>query len=961
MSEPGNSFRASVLGAPISIALRSSLTPEDEESGKNGTRPHLLNELLAGASSGSPYLKRLIEREAEFLAGAIDALPEDTFADLLEAVGDAERSANAEALMSALRTLKARSALFIALCDLGGVWPLERVLRALTDFADKCTEACLNWLLADVAEKGTLGLDPNSPAAGSDLFVIAMGKGGARELNYSSDIDLILFFDHADRDPANYGERKQAFNRLTRRFVKIMQESTPDGYVFRTDLRLRPDPASTAACMSTDAAARYYESFGKNWERAAYIKARIVAGDRDAGQAFLEQMQPFIWRRHLDFAAIEDVRDIKRLIHQHKGHGEIRSAGHNIKLGRGGIREIEFFAQTQQLIAGGRDPSLRVSKTLEALKALADGGWIAETARSEMHESYEFLRRLENRLQMVEDRQTHTLPTQPEELERLAAFCGFRDFADLDQELRAHLGRVSERFDALFEDSQTEPDAADNLSGRTFADPAAAEATIARWRDGSIAATRTERAKSILDRLVPRLLAEFGDAGDPDRALVEFDRFLSGLPSGVQILSLFEANPALLDFLTKICALAPRLADYLGRNASVLDAVLWRGFFSPVSKSELLEGHAEAIAPASAEADFEEILNASRRWSKEQHFRIGAQLLTGTTLPPEVGEAYSELAEVCIAGLAPEITGQLAPRHGPVPGVGACVVAMGRLGAREMTAGSDLDLLVIYDDGGAVASNGPSSISPTQYYARWTQRLVRALTAPTSEGAVYEVDMRLRPSGRAGPLATRIESFERYQASEAWTWEHMALTRARVVSGPEELRQRIEEAILRVLSAPRERSVVLKDALEMRGRQIGVDPAASADPWNVKMARGGLVDCDFIIQAELLSHGLGGAKAQESDAAIELLAERGALTPALANQLREARALQMTIMQLTRLSESGRFDPETAPPALKSLIASALAVPDFARAEALLSETQASIRDMFVETFGGLLPPADGA
>lgn len=918
-----------------------------------------VDRLIEGTAGCSPYLARLIEREAAFLGAALDTSAEECMAQLLADVAEAEASTGSMAdLMKALRIAKGRAALLIALCDLGGVWPLMQVTQALTDFADACVRAALNHLLREAAAKGSIALDPADPVETSGLFVMAMGKHGAGELNYSSDIDLIFFFEHGERDPAAYGARKQAFNRLTRSFVKILSEQTAEGYVFRTDLRLRPDPGSTAACLSTDAAERYYESFGKNWERAAYIKARVIAGDDGAGARFLEGMVPFVWRRNLDFATISDVRDMKRLIHRHKGHGEIRTIGHDLKLGRGGIREIEFFAQTQQLIAGGRQRDLRVLRTLDALEKLTQSGWVDPIARDEMADSYDFLRTLEHRLQMVEDAQTHKMPTAEADLERIAAFMGMADFAELDAALRVHLERVAARFAALFEELGDDDEARSLLDGDMesalaelgFAEPARAADILNRWRNGAIAATKTERARAILDRIAPRLLSGMGGAGDPDRALLEFDRFMSGLPAGVQILSLFEANPNLLDFLTDICAAAPRLAAYLGRNSAVLDALLARDFFAPTpGVAALLEEHSAALPPPGP--DFEELLNASRRWNKERHFRIGAQFLRGIATPEEAGEAYSDLAQASISGLAPRVTDELARRHGPPPGAGACVLAMGRLGSHEMTAGSDLDLLVIYDDGDLTASEGPVPLAPTQYYARWTQRLVRALTAPTSEGAVYEVDMRLRPSGRSGPLATRIAAFERYQMEDAWTWEHMALTRARVVAGPPELAARVDAVIATVLSKPRDAAQTLADALEMRGRLTEAEAKAAGDIWNMKLVRGGLVDADFILQALLLSHGIASTQTRTTDGALAALVAAGALSAADAETLGAARRAQLAVFQLARLAQEGRFDPVSAPPALCAAMARALGQPDFARVEAVLRDAQADIRALFGRIF----------
>jgi len=897
--------------------------------------------LVMGAAGCSPYLARLMERDPDFAKAALTADPQETFAQVLADVAMVATLDKQAAVMTALRRAKDRAALLIALADLGGVWTLEQVTGALSGFADASIGAATDWLIAGTRAKWALEDGPTG------FFVLGLGKLGGGELNYSSDVDLIPFFDHAGRDAGEYGARKQVFNRLTRDLVKLLSSTTAEGYVHRVDLRLRPDPSSTPPCMSVDAAERYYESFGKNWERAAFIKARVVAGDAAAGGAFLDGMQPFIWRRYLDFAALEDVRNMKRLINKHKGHGAIAVAGHDLKLGRGGIREIEFFAQTQQLIAGGREPALRLDRTVETLTALEAHGWIAADARDGMIESYRLLRTVEHRLQMIADAQTHRMPDGDAQIACVAAFCGYDDPQAFGAMLRDHLVRVSTRFNRLFERESEEAETP--VETPDFAQPDTAQAILDRWRTGGIAATRNDRARAKLGALLPVILDAVAGAGDPDRALLEFDRFLSGLPAGVQILSLFEANPALLEMLTEICAAAPRLAAYLGRNSAVIDALLSRDFFAPTPDADALVTEYEARAPE--ESDFEGHLNASRRWAKERHFRIGAALLRGVDTPVEAGRAYAALAEACLRAMIVPATAEVARRHGPPPGAGACVVALGRLGSGEMTAASDLDLIVIYDDADET-STGAKPLDGPQYYARWTQRLTNALTAQTAEGAVYEVDMRLRPSGQSGPLATRLSAFERYQAEDAWTWEHMALTRARVIAGPEHLRARVEAAIAAALARPRDRGAVLREALDMRHRLAEANPVATGDAWSLKLTRGGLVDADFVWQALTLAHGCTGAT--DTDAALAALSDAGALDPDTAARLASAREFQAVLLHFIRLSHDGRFDPETAPAALKAVMARAAGAADFSAVEARLAEAQDTVRAVFVETFGAL-------
>jgi len=627
---------------------------------------------------------------------------------------------------------------------------------------------------------------------------------------------------------------------------------------------------------------------------------------------------------------------------------------------RGGIREIEFFAQTQQLIAGGRDPALRERETLSALRTLHDFGWIEEKARYELSDSYRYLRTLEHRLQMVSDAQTHTMPDDAGGMLRIANFCGLAEAAELEAELRQHLTCVSAHFEALFNEEgaaedtpllsgQSAEQVQAMLSEKGFADPVRGAEILAEWNGTTLTATKSPRAQAKLDGLVPRIIEATSAALDPDGALAEFDRFLHGLPAGVQILSLFEANPNLLDLLTDICAAAPRLAQYLGRNAQVIDAMLAQDFFGPTPDVDvLLEGLSSALPDGD---DFEDVLNACRRWSKEQHFRIGAQLLRGIASPEEAAKGYTALADACIRALVPHVTAQMARRHGAPPGEGACVLAMGRLGAREMTASSDLDLLVIYDDT-EEASDGKTPLSPQQYFARWTQRLVAALTAPTAEGTLYEVDMRLRPSGRSGPLATRLEAFRKYQAEEAWTWEHMSLTRGRIVCGPNDLLARTRTAINDVLAMPREREATLANATEMRGRLIDANPQAYEQPLNVKLARGGMLDIDFILQTRLLLAGCGSLETVTAPAAMDVLAAAGQLDSDEHDVLREAHRLQSAILQFSRLALDVPISAEAASPALAAAIARALEVGDFRDVMAKLAASQTAVQVIFERQFG---------
>ncbi len=858
--------------------------------------------------------------------------------------------------MRHLRLFKNDVALLTALCDLAGVWPVMMVTRRLSEAADTAVGMAVRFLFRQAGKRGDWRAEEPD-----GYIVLGMGKYGAFELNYSSDIDLIVFYD-LDRIRLKPGaEVQHFFVRLTRDLVRLLNERTEHGYVFRTDLRLRPDPGSTPLAISTEAALNYYESFGQNWERAALIKARPVAGDIAAGAAVLHELEPYIWRKYLDFAAIADIHAMKRQIHAFRGFGQIGVAGHNIKVGRGGIREIEFFAQTQQLIAGGRQPQLRVSDTLSALAALEERGWISADARQELGEAYCFLRMVEHRLQMLADEQTQTLPDDADKLAGLARFCGFADAAAFAQRLTAELECVQGHYVRLFEHSPelTRGDANLVLAGEAD-DPATVEAltklgferapeligAVRGWHHGRYPAVRSARARELLTEVQPALIEAFAKTASPDLAFIGFDRFLAELPSGVQLFSLLKQNPGLLELIAAIMGSAPRLARVLSKRRRVIDAVLDPGFFGSLPDREQLS--AIIAAELKAASDYQEALDRARIINNEQLFLIGVRVLTGTIGAAQAGGAYALLAECMIEAMQAEVEREMVRTHGRVPGGAAAVIAMGKLGGREMTAASDLDLILIYDfDHEAAYSDGLKPLPVTHYYTRYAQRLISAFTSPTAEGTLYEVDMRLRPSGQKGPVATQLSSFIEYQNKDAWTWEHMALTRARVVSGPAALGGAVEGAIHRILTMPRDRTKIAADVREMRARiakEKGTD-----DVWELKQVRGGLVDLEFIAQHLQLVHAAARPQvlSQNTVAALNNLDAAGLLPADAAAVLLPAARLLNDLTQILRLCVDGRFEPPKASDGLKGLLARAAEAPDFKHLEADLAAREAEVAALF--------------
>ncbi len=808
--------------------------------------------------------------------------------------------------------------------------------------------------------------DPADPAQGSGLIVLGMGKLGAGELNYSSDIDLIVFFEHEPsgltwKDPYEAGD---ILSKSLRRLIRIMQERTGEGYVFRTDLRLRPDPGAMPLAISVDAALNYYEARGQNWERAAMIKARPVAGDIEAGERFLGQLTPFIWRKYLDYASIADVQSIKRQIHAHKGHGAIAIEGHNVKLGRGGIREIEFFVQTQQLIAGGRAPHLRSSRTLDMLDRFAGDGWIGHDVAEQMRDAYTFLRRVEHVIQMIGDEQTHDLPTAREEMAAIAALMGYVDPQAFRSALRGHLVTVEGHFGALFQEGETlaatggnlsftgdqpDPDTLATLSQLGFARPADMWSVIRTWHFGRYAALQSQKARERLTELTPALLECFAASGQADAALLRFDAFVKGLPAGIQLFSMLNSNPHLLSLMMTILTAAPRLADIITKRPLVFDGMLNPAFYEGLPDAEEL---ASSLAGLMGDARlYEDRLDRLRIFAAEQRFLVGVRYLTGAIDGAQMGEGLTAIADLVIAEAFDAAAAEVAGRHGTVPGGRACIVALGRLGSGEMTAGSDVDLILLYDHPADVeASDGDKPLAPSQYYARMTQRLIAALSAPTSEGVLYEVDFRLRPSGNKGPLATSLRAFSNYQRNDAWTWEHMALTRARVVAGDADLTARFEDELQAILAQPRDLTKVRNDVASMRARLLR--DKAPRDDWDIKRVAGGTIDLDFLAQFWRLT-GLPKLNLNGASAGLILNSLDDAIVDERARKdLLDAFRDYAEVGHTLRLCTPGSFDPDTAPRGLVELLCVKLDVPSIGHVEALLKSHRDRVRDVFQTVVG---------
>ncbi|AMA57269.1 bifunctional [glutamine synthetase] adenylyltransferase/[glutamine synthetase]-adenylyl-L-tyrosine phosphorylase [Bradyrhizobium sp. CCGE-LA001] len=927
-------------------------------------------DILTGIAEFSPYLFELVRADPMRLIRLLECDPDAHPAGLMAEARGAVLAAPDEAeVMRLLRRMKAEAALLTALCDIGGVWPVMRVTAALTDVAVFSVQAALQYLLRQEAARGKLlPPDPEAPEIGCGLIVLAMGKMGAGELNYSSDIDLIVFFDPEATTLAPDIEPQPFFVRVTQGMARILQQRTYDGYVFRVDLRLRPDPSSTQVAISRDAALNYYEREGRTWERAAMIKARACAGDPKAGEALLAEIAPFVWRKHLDFAALADVHDMKRQMQTYRGQSEVAVEGHNVKVGRGGIREIEFFAQTQQLIAGGRHPELRVRPTLEALDVLASSNWITSAARDELATAYEFLRRVEHRLQMIADEQTHTLPEDKEAVERFAWFFGYPDREAFARDLLRQLGIVQGHYEKLFEgDDPTgtaklpaldygagpdDPRLLQHIAALGFKKPAAVAQTVRDWITGDYRVFRNEATRSAFVEFVPALIDGLAHAEEPDRAVVAFDHFLGALQRGGRLITLLGQNRDLVALVALVLGAAPRLGEMLARKPQLMDGLIDPRFFGAMPDRQELSGRLAATVQDAG--SYEEFLDRLRLFGQESLFLIGTRILSGTVSAQQASTAFADVAEGIVHTVHGLVADRFAAQHGRIKGQETAIIAMGRLGSREMTASSDLDLILLYDfDSDDPDSDGPKSLQGAHYFARFTQRLISAFTTRTNYGVLYEIDMRLRPSGRAGPVASSLVSFADYQANEAWTWEHMALTRARVVSASPEFRERIERVIRDVLTRRRDPAITANDVADMR-RAIAQEKG-EADCWDIKHAAGGMVDIDFIAQYLQLVHAHDKPEILDVSTmqVLENACRLGVLPQSETEILRAAARLYHDLTQILRLCVSDRFKPETAGTDLQRVMARAGDAPDFSSLEARVKETQSEVRRVFTALLEG--------
>jgi glutamate-ammonia-ligase adenylyltransferase len=790
----------------------------------------------------------------------------------LEVVGDEA------GLMRFLRQFRNREMVRIAWRDIAGQAGLEETLSDLSRFADAALDAALNWLHRQLS--ATFGIPQDERGQPQSLVVIAMGKLGAHELNFSSDIDLIFVYPKAGETAGGTKtlSNHEFFDRLGQKLIKALSEVTADGYVFRVDMRLRPFGESGPLVLSFDAMEQYYTTHARDWERYAMIKARCCAGDRAAGEQLLKLLRPFVYRRYLDFGAFQALREMKRLIND-----EVRRKGieSNVKLGRGGIREIEFIGQTFQLIRGGRVPALQTRRILDVLECLGKLGYLPREAVDDLTTAYVFLRNTEHRLQQIRDQQTQSLPKDDLDRLRVALGMGFENWEAFSKALETHRGRVQHHFDQLLDRAEGEPATAEKplhadlwqgnsdpatLENEGFDDPSTASAVIANLKGlaGARGLSRTEQAR--LDRLMPMLLTSVTRTANPTATLERIARLIETIVRRSVYLALLTEHPDALAQLVKLCSASPWLAGYVTRQPILLDELLDpRTLYAPPGPDELdaqLEGQLAQVDPQ----DLERQMETLRHFKHAQVLRVAASDIAGVLPVAKVSDHLTAIAETVLRAALRLAWGHFTTRHG-IPecldeGVkrpaGFAIIAYGKLGGLELGYGSDLDLVFLHDSRGTEqVTNGPKPLDNPTFFARLGQRIIHLINTVTPAGKAYDIDTRLRPSGASGLLVSNLDAYREYQESHAWTWEHQALIRARPVAGDPRTAAGFNAIRRETLGQPRGEAKLKHDIREMREKMREALCKKEPGMFDLKQGAGGITDIEFMVQYAVLRWAAG--------------------------------------------------------------------------------------------------------
>ena len=830
------------------------------------------------ARAASPFAASVLERfpetaDEEWLDTAWKA------GALAKAVQAATRkAADDAAFMAALRKLRTMQLARIALRDLAGRASLDETLGALSELAEACCEAALAQAQGPLQARH--GKPRDETGAEVKPFILGMGKLGGRELNFSSDIDLICGYTAAgETDGKTSIANEQYFEKLVRSFTNLLSQRTGDGFVFRVDWLLRPFGASGPPAMTASAMEEYYQSHGREWERYAFIKARCVAGDRKAGDALLAVLQPFVYRRYLDFNAVGALREMKRMIEGEVARKELHD---NVKLGAGGIREIEFIAQAFQLMRGGQEAPLRDSRLRPVLRYLGQAGHLPAATCKALDEAYVFLRRLENAIQMQHDEQTHELPESDEARESLRLALDRPTWTALEAEIRDVRARVSKEFKRLFgapapaaKDEPAggaaallwaaQPDAAaaraavEELGYRT--DPDAVVADVRELRTSRMARALAEPALQRLEALVALLLRDAARERAPETALRRVLQVVTAVTGRSTYLTLLRESDAARGQLLRLCAASPWIADFIAQTPALLDSLMdERTLYAPPERAEMRAELEETFANVEPD-DTEAAMNALRLFRKEVMLRVAAADLVQALPLVKVSDRLTWLAEVILdktlglnwAGMAREFGAPQRADGGPVA---FAVIAYGKFGGIEMGYGSDVDIVFLHDCDALQAETrfGPKALANEVWLARLAQRIIHWLSTQTGAGRVYEVDLELRPDGRRGLTVNALDAFAQYQKDSAWTWEHQALTRARPVAGDKRLMEAFTRLRAEVLTRERDPEKLKKDVREMRAKMRRHLDHSGPEGFDVKHGPGGLTDIEFITQYLVLRH-----------------------------------------------------------------------------------------------------------
>lgn len=935
-ANPPRRFVSALADDGILVAAeRLSLTPDDALTQIFAAHQNLAATLNSCARH-APFLRDLLCKHHAFIADVAREPVQSVIASILSAL---DTPSNTQlALRQTLRQTRQKLMLYLALADCGNIISLFTLTRALSDLADRALNAALTFELAQLAQRGDFDTEHMTPET-CGLAILGLGKLGGYELNYSSDIDLMVYF-----EPDRFGYRgrkdvKEAAVQLSRTVCGHLSAKTSGGFVFRVDLRLRPDPGSTPIAISLDAAEAYYQSAGLTWERAALIKARHSAGDPTISSDFLERVRPFVWRKHLDFAAIDDVHAMKNRVHEHHGHdiADKPGPGYDVKLGRGGIREIEFFAQIHQLIAGGKRPDLQASGTCDVLRALTAEGDIPPWASATLIEAYDVLRATEHRLQMIADAQTHSLPEGADLAAHHAHLSGYDTPEQLYAELNVHTAHVR----TLFADLLADPDETPLDIPEVYAKDSSLQDKLKRWRSKQYRALKSERSLQLLESVLPDILAAFAETPSPDETLNAFDTFIGQLPAGVQIFSLLSANRSIIALLASVMGQSLELRNQVARRPSLFDGLL-SGDLQTVlmTQTALREDLDTALTRARG---FEGVLDIIRIWNGELRFKTGVQLLEGVITPTQTAQAYTDIAEVCVSALYERVTAEFEAAHGVMPGGAFVVVALGSFGARELVTSSDLDLTFVYDVASKDAgSNGAKPLKARDYYTRLSQRVITAITSMTGEGRLYEVDMRLRPSGRSGIIAVSLDAFSSYHQDKAWLWERMSLTKARPVAGHASLIDKFRDCRKTVLSSTVPAEEVRAAVWDMRARLRSAEKTPPS-LWSLKTGDGGLTDADFLVEGLILENSASLEGLEDTvmwPQWLDALSTAGVIPGTLAGDISNARDFLLSARIAKSLLMPKQTTMDRAPQGAQAKFSALIGVDDFAAAEKAVDAAQ---------------------